>query len=94
MLIFVSPDTPEKTREFWKEVGQSPMGTVVLDPDFTVIKKYLLFKENDVKGEAIPAVLVIDKDGLLRFKYISQYSSDRPPIEHIEEMLRVVEQFR
>ena len=61
-LVFISPDNREDTGKFLKEIdlGEKRNFTMMLDPDFNVIKKLLLFKENDVKGEALPATFIID----------------------------------
>lgn len=66
------------------------MGHVLLDPECTVIKRLQLFKENDVKGEAVPATFIIDKSGVLRFKYTPLHHSDRPPLKHIHEILDMI----
>ncbi len=92
-LVFISPDNKDETERFLKETefGGKRNFTMMLDPDFKVIKKLLLFKENDVKGEALPATFIIDKKGILRFKFIPQHYSERPPLEHVLEMLTVVQ---
>ena len=64
---------------------------MLLDPDFSAIKKLMLYKENDIKGEAEPATFVIDKKGVLRFKFIPQHYSERPPLEHVFEILSLVQ---
>ena len=64
---------------------------MLLDPEFRIIKQLHLFKENNVKGEAVPATFVIDKDGLLRFKFIPQHYTERPPLEHMIEMLKIAQ---
>ena len=90
-IIMISPDPLEETKEFWERIGQEPNITIALDPDFTMIKQYGLFKENNLMGEAIPATFVIDKKGVLRFKYTPLHYSDRPPVYHILEMISVIE---
>jgi len=95
-LVFISPDNREDTEKFLKEIdlGEKRNFTMMLDPDFNVIKKLLLFKENDVKGEALPATFIIDKKGTLRFKFIPQHYSERPPLEHVLEMVSVAQSTR
>lgn len=89
-LVLISPDTKEKTLEFWEAIGEKPKITILLDPEFKLVKRLKLYKENNMNGESIPAVFVIDKSGILRFKYIAQFYSDRPPIEHLKEMISVI----
>ncbi len=89
-IVLISPDNREDTEKFWKKIGQKPDMTIVLDPVFDVIKKLQLFKKNDENGEAVPATFIIDKQGLLRFKYIPLHYSDRPPIKHIYEILSIL----
>ena len=64
---------------------------MLLDPDFKVIKRLLLFQENEIGGEAVPATFVIDKEGILRFKFIPQHYTERPPLRHVIEMLLVAQ---
>ena len=40
--------------------------------------------------EVFPATFLIDQNGILRFKYVGMDPYDRPPIEHLEEILNVV----
>ena len=38
----------------------------------------------------IPTILIIDAEGVLRFKYMSQSTVDRPPLEYLVEMVDVI----
>lgn len=64
---------------------------MLLDPEFKVIKRLQLFVENEMKGEATPATFIIDKEGVLRFKFIPQHYTERPPLDHIFEMLKIAQ---
>jgi len=69
-VIFISPDPAKESAEFIAAAGvEERHFTMLLDPEFRIIKRLQLFKENDMKGEAIPATLIIDKEGILRFKF-------------------------
>lgn len=93
VVLIISPDPAKETAEFIAAAGIEDRNfTMLLDPEFRIIKRLMLFKENDVKGEAIPATFIIDKEGVLRFKFIPQHYSERPPIEHIFEMLKIVQE--
>ena len=41
-------------------------------------------------AQNIPAVLVVDPGGTVMFKYISQNTLDRPPLEYLLEVIRVL----
>jgi len=52
-----------------------------------------LFREewSGGKGEQnIPAIFILDKDGVVRFKFISQHTVDRPDAAYLEKMMRAV----
>lgn len=88
--MFISPDNREETEKFLSVIDIKERNfTMLLDPEFRVIKMLQLFKENDIKGEAEPATFIIDKEGILRFKFIPQHYSERPPLDHIFEMLKI-----
>ncbi len=85
---------------FFEKAGVSPDFPVLLDPDFNVMKKLLLYDEAQIfttpggekgsdlpKGEALPATFIIDMNGILKFKYLPQYYSDRPPVDYLLEIL-------
>ncbi len=38
----------------------------------------------------VPTVLIVGSDGVLRFKYISQNTLDRPPLEYLLEVISIV----
>ena len=89
-LLFIIPDNKEESEKFLEAAGvEDRKFTLLLDPEFRVIKRLLLFKENEIKGEAEPATFIIDKEGILRFKFIPQHYSERPPLDHIFEMLKI-----
>lgn len=52
-----------------------------------------LFREewSGGKGEQnIPAIFILDKDGVVRFKFIGQHTVDRPDAAYLEKMMRAV----
>jgi peroxiredoxin len=85
-IVLISAESRRKTEKFVSLVGEEPP-IVLLDERQKTIAQYAAV---DPKGKPIPAFFLIDKQGLLRFKYISQDPSDRIPLHHIEEMLTVV----
>jgi len=87
-LVLISPSDEKKTKEFLKTAGEelsikTPF-PVLIDSERKVVKLYSVLGD-----KAIPSVFVIDKKGMLRFKYIGQDVSDRPPTEHLIEMLEI-----
>ncbi len=38
----------------------------------------------------VPCVYLIDEKGKIQFKYISQYTLDRPNVQYIQKMLEVI----
>jgi hypothetical protein len=38
----------------------------------------------------VPAILLVDPEGTLQFKYISQNTMDRPPLEYLLQVIEVV----
>lgn len=68
---------------------------VLIDEERTLSKRLKLFTEfwDGVQSEQnISAIYLIDKDGILQWKYISQMTEDRPSAEHLvnvmEKMLK------
>lgn len=84
-ILFVSPSELEKSKEFLAAAKVPISFPVLIDPEREVVKLYHVMGER-----AIPSLFVIDKKGVLRFKYISQNAADRPPTRHILEMLQVI----
>lgn len=90
-VLYISPEDLAHTREYLTKanVGQTPF-PVLIDADRAVVRTYKLEKPTANQTEVHPSMLLVDQNGVLRFKYIGQDAYDRPPIEHLEEMLRVV----
>ena len=66
-VLVISPDSLERTKQFFTEVGFEPDFKTLLDPERTVLKKYLTVRED---GRINPSLFLIDKDGKLRYKYL------------------------
>ena len=84
----ISPENREKTTELFKDAQFEPDYITVTDPDRETVKKDYAVKRED--GSIIPSVFLIDKENTLRFKYIAQYTSDRPPKEHLIEAIKMI----
>jgi len=66
---------------------------IMVDADRTV-SKGLGFFTTDWSGsnaeQNVPTVLIIDANGVLQFKYMSQNTIDRPPLEYLVQVLDVI----
>ena len=74
------------------EKGKVPLPfPILIDAERKLSKGLDLFRTEWSGSKApqnVPAVYVIDKAGIVRFKYISQNTFDRPGPEYIENILR------
>jgi peroxiredoxin len=76
------------------EKGKVPVPfPILMDEDRKVTKSLGLFMTEwggSKIDQLVPTVFVIDKQGILRFKYISQNTWDRPSWEYMKKVLGVV----
>jgi len=64
---------------------------VLFDPEQIVSKGLYLFEEEwggTKVAQNIPTIFMIDKNGIVRFKYFSQYTNDRPDAKYIIKYLK------
>lgn len=83
----------ERTKEYLSKSKVKPEDIdflVVTDPDRKFVAQYSLEKPGQKFPEAYPSSVLIDKNGILRFKYIGMAPSDRPPLTHLLEMIRLI----
>ena len=61
--------------------------TVLSDTELTAVRAYGVFHENEPKGRRIPrpSTFVIGRDGRVKYAYIGESTSDRPPVEAVLE---------
>jgi peroxiredoxin len=89
----------EETRRVFpkKFEGKIPMLFPVLIDDGAEVSKGLrLFTPDWNNGNGpmnIPAVFIIDKNGVLQFKYLSQVTFDRPGFDYLSKVLPCVEKW-
>ncbi len=81
--VSVYPGTSEQLREFINKVTgkQIPDNPMVLDTDREAAAAYGVLKA-DGKGVR-PATFVIDREGMIRWKYVGKSASDRPDMETV-----------
>lgn len=92
-IVHVTPENLDRTREFIEKSKLSREDIpfpVVIDPERQIVKTYLIEKPAEKMTEVHPSLFVIDQKGILRFKYVGMDPYDRPPIEHLEEILGLV----
>ncbi len=93
-IVYVNPMEIHQTKDYFAKSKMSMENTpftAVLDPEHTFTEAYSIEKPGTKFKEAYPSTFVIDRGGILRFKYIGMTPSDRPSLEHIKEILKVVE---
>lgn len=62
------------------------------DPDHAVIDRYGLFNHEDPRGREIahPATFVIDRDGVVRYRFVEVDYRVRPTNEDVLQVLRTL----
>ncbi len=57
------------------------------DPEKKTMEAYGVLNKADSVAQVTPAVFIIDKQGKIRLKYVSQDFSDRTPTAYLLEVL-------
>jgi peroxiredoxin len=88
-IIALSVDSPEELQRMVDRISAddqvAPHFPFVTDPGHRVIDRYGLFNPDDPRGRqiAIPATYVIDKDGVVRWKFVEVDYRVRPSNEDV-----------
>jgi peroxiredoxin Q/BCP len=83
-VLVVGPEKPQAFRDYWAKESLPFIG--LPDPTHSVIKLY--GQEVKIfKFGRMPAQMLIDKSGILRFVYYGQSMSDIPSVDDIEQAL-------
>lgn len=92
-IIAISVDNPVAEQKF-KEKLDAPF-VFLSDPGHQIIDLYCVFEKGGWSGRihrknnySKPAVFIIDKNGLIQFKYVGNSFSDRPKNS---ELLKILE---
>ena len=74
------------------EDGMAPDFVMLSDPDHAVIDRYGLFNENAPPNRPLPhpATYVIDKEGVVRYRFVEVDYRVRPTNEDILEVLKTL----
>ena len=92
-IIALSVDTPEDLQRMVDRIsaedGLVPGFPFLTDPDHRVIDRYGLFNPDDPRGRQIahPATYVIDREGVVRWKFVEVDYRVRPGNEEILAVL-------
>lgn len=92
-LLFINPEDLEQTQDFVakSKVTRDALSFPVLaDPDRAIPNKFKIQKETEKGTEVIPTAFIIDKEGILRFKYVGSDPFDRPSTDHLVEILGMI----
>ena len=88
----MSPDTHAESKQFLKKLKPFPGEfdfPMLEDKDHKVIDRYGLLNP-EVKGMPHPATYVIDKDGVVRWKFVETDYTKRPTNEQILKEVRAL----
>lgn len=96
-ILALSVDAPEDLQRMVDRIsagdGLAPTFPFLTDPGHQVIDRYGLFNPDDPRGRQIahPATFVIDKEGVVRWRFIEVDYRMRPSNDDILEALEEVE---
>ncbi len=83
-VVAVGPEKPEKFRAFWQQENMPFVG--IPDPDHTIAKLYGQ-QVKTLKLGRMPAVLIIDKSGNIRYRHFGKAMWDIPKNEQLFSLL-------
>ncbi len=92
-LLFINPEDLEQTNDFVaksKVTREALSFPVLADPDRAIPAKFKIKKPTDKGEEVSPTAFIIDKEGILRFKYVGSDPFDRPTTDHLVEILGMI----
>ncbi|MDA1185491.1 MAG: peroxiredoxin family protein [Acidobacteria bacterium] len=86
-MIALSADTPDTARMTVSELGITY--PVLSDASLTYIRQYDVLHPQE--GIARPSMFIVDREGVIRWRFVGMSASARPPIETVLEELRKVQ---
>lgn len=93
-LLFINPEDLDQTRDFVaksKVTREDLSFRVLADPDRAIPTKFKIEIDTDKGTEVSPTAFIIDKEGVLRFKYVGSDPFDRPSTDSLVEILGMIE---
>lgn len=88
-VVAVGPDSQEDFKRFWEQGQITFVG--LADPEHTAAKRY----DQEVallKFGRVPAQMIIDKAGIVRYVHYSRSMADIPENEEIIQILKQINQ--
>ena len=95
-IIALAVDSPEDLQRMVDRISQDdsmvPRFPFLTDPDHAVIDRYGLFNDADPRGRQIthPATFIIDREGVVRWRFIEVDYRERPSNEDVLAQLSLV----
>lgn len=86
-IVDVGPDSPKKFREYWAQHKLPFVG--LADPDHVAAKQYQQAVKL-LKLGRMPLQLIVDREGIVRYRYDSGSMSDIPLIGEVLDELRAL----
>ena len=83
-VVVVGPDSESAFRDFWQKEDMPVIG--LADPSHTVARRYGQ-EVKLLKLGRMPAMMIIDKSGVVRYKHYGDAMSDIPPSSEILAVL-------
>lgn len=99
-IIALSVDDPEDLQRMVDRISRDdsmvPHFPFLTDPDHAVIDRYGLFNDADPRGRQIthPATFIIDREGVVRWRFIEVDYRVRPSNEEIQAALAQLPEVR
>ena len=93
-LLFINPEDLDQTRDFVAKSKVTREGLsfrVLADPDRAIPTKFKIEIDTEKGTEVSPTAFIIDKEGVLRFKYVGSDPFDRPSTDSLVEILGMIE---
>ena len=84
-VVVVGPEGPQAFSDYWRENDLPFLG--LPDPEHSVLKRYGQ-EVNLFKLGRMPAQLIIDKAGIVRFVHYGHSMSDIPPNAELLSLIR------
>lgn len=84
-IVDVGPDSAQKFRDYWAEHSMPFVG--LADPDHVAAKRYQQAVKL-LKLGRMPLALVVDRDGIVRYRHDSSSMSDIVAVETVLAELR------
>lgn len=83
-VLAISSDISEKACDI-EERYRLPF-KILCDPEYNVIRAYGVL--NDLRNKASASIFIIDRSGMIRYKYVGRTPVDLPPVDDLIQFMR------